>query len=49
VRDTAKVNYYRLLINHTLSFDWCRCWRPWRTFEGHFSLGCHLAMLQPSG
>jgi len=31
--------YYRVLIgNHTLAFDWCHLWWPWRTFEGHFSL-----------
>ena len=37
---------YRVLIgNHTLAFDWCHFWWPWSTFEGHFSLGCHLAML----
>jgi len=30
--------YYRVLIeNHTLAFDWCHFWWPWRTFEGHFS------------
>jgi len=36
-------SYYRLLIgNHTLSFDRCHFWWPWRIFEGHFSLGCHF-------
>ena len=36
-------SYYRLLIgNHTLAFDWCHFWWPWSTFEGHFSLGCHV-------
>jgi len=36
-------SYYRLLIsNHTLAFNWCHIWWTWRTFEGHFSLGCHL-------
>jgi len=36
-------SYYRLLIgNHTLAFDWCHFWWPWRTLEGHFGLGCHF-------
>ena len=36
-------SYYRILIgNHTLAFDCCHFWRPWSTFEGHFSLGCHF-------
>jgi len=36
-------SYYRVLIgNHTLAFDWCHVWRPWSTFEGHFSLICHF-------
>jgi len=37
-------SYYRLLIgNHTLAFDWCHFWWPWRTFKGHFSPGCHFS------
>jgi len=37
-------SYYRLLVgNHTLAFDWCHFWWPWRTFEGHFSPGCHFS------
>ena len=36
-------SYYRLIIgNHTLAFDWCHFWWPWSTFEGNFSLCCHL-------
>jgi len=35
--------YHRLSkVNHTLAFDWCHFWRHWRTFKGHFSLGCHF-------
>jgi len=36
-------SYTTLLIgNHILAFDWCHFWWPWSTFEGHFSLGCHV-------
>ena len=32
-------SYYRLLIgNHTLAFDWCHFWWPWRSFQSRFSL-----------
>jgi len=38
-----KLGYCRVLIgNHTLAFDWCHLWWPWRPFEGHFSLCYHF-------
>jgi len=38
-------SFYKLLIgNRTLAFDWCHFWWPWSTFEGHFSLGCHITV-----
>jgi len=38
----GKSDYKVLIGNHTLAFDWCHFWRPWSTFEGHFSIGCHF-------
>ena len=36
-------SYSKVLIgNHALAFDWCHFWWPWSTFEGHFSLVCHV-------
>ena len=41
-------SYCRALIgNHTLAFDWCHFWWPWRTFELWRSRQSRLSFLRP--